>query len=716
MDTHTGTTLALPTHAAPPGYEILGELGRGGMGVVYKARQIALDRTVALKMILHADHAGAEVRARFRTEARAVARLQHPHIVQVFEVGEHQGQPFFSLEFCAGGSLAARLDGTPWEALRAAHLVETLARAMQAAHQAHVVHRDLKPANVLLGADGTLKVTDFGLARKLDEEGKTRTGEVMGTPSYMAPEQAASDKNVGPPADVYALGAILYELLTGRPPFKAANVWETIAQVLGLEPVALRQLQPGIPRDLETISLKCLQKAPQQRYASAGELADDLHRFLEKQPILARPAGIIERGIKWVRRRPTAAVLVGITGLAASALLGLGVWFTESLREERDIADKARGQAVALARSEQEAHSQAKELLADMHTASGLVASERNDPAQAALWFATAVGLAPHDEHRAQANRLRFQIWTRNLAQPSRAVVQPMKESDPPWQGSSRNTIAQLLPHPNGVHLLARSAGSRRWTLWDMAAEESVPLPPEKDEDVLAAAWNVAGNCLALGTSKGHCQVLNWPEGKVEQELPSGDPVREVSFSKDGHWLAVARGKEVRVWDVRRRSYLDDKLSLDADALWLVFDGKGKRLAVASADGAVRIWLQQVRRQEAGKETQARIVGPLVNWATQYHFHSHLPPVWVDDDRGLLTCVSFSEVGWWDAATGKEVRRLKPELWNVDSIVPSPNGLYVAITGWHGCQLYQTHTGDPVGVRMAHTNRVPCAAFSSDSR
>ena len=237
----TASETAAAAYEPVPGYDILGELGRGGMGVVYKARQTNLDRLVALKMILSGGHAGEGELARFRTEAEAIARLQHPNIVQVYEVGEHDGKPFFSLEFCPGGSLDRQLNGTPLAPANAAKLVETLGRAMHAAHQARVIHRDLKPANVLLTADGTPKITDFGLAKKLDDVGQTQSGAIMGTPSYMAPEQAGGKNHaMGPPADIYALGAILYDLLTGRPPFKAATPLDTILQVVSDEPVPPR--------------------------------------------------------------------------------------------------------------------------------------------------------------------------------------------------------------------------------------------------------------------------------------------------------------------------------------------------------------------------------------------------------------------------------------------------------------------------------------------
>jgi S1-C subfamily serine protease len=310
-----------------PGYEVQGLLGRGGMGVVYRARQISLNRTVALKMILNAEHASDADRHRFRAEAEAIARLQHPHIVQIHEVGEHNGLPYFSLECCAGGSLADRLDGTPWEASKAAALVETLARAVHAAHRKGVVHRDLKPGNVLVTEDGTLKVTDFGLAKKLDAAGHSTSGVVMGTPSYMAPEQASGKgKAVGPHTDVYALGAVLYELLTGRPPFKAATSLDTILQVISEAPPPPTRLNPRVPRDLEAVCLKCLQKDPKKRYASAADLADDLQRYQKGESTRVRPPGRLERLGHRLRRRKE------LLYVAAGALVAVGMtWVVVAL-------------------------------------------------------------------------------------------------------------------------------------------------------------------------------------------------------------------------------------------------------------------------------------------------------------------------------------------------------------------------------------------------
>jgi serine/threonine protein kinase/uncharacterized caspase-like protein len=265
-----------------PGYEILEVLGRGGMGVVYKARQVALNRIVALKMILAGGHAGADAFARFRREAEAIARLQHPHILQIYDLGEQAGLPWFAMEFCDGGSLSRRLRESPPQAEESVRLVEALARAVQHAHQFGVVHRDVKPSNVLLMSDGTPKLTDFGLAKRFDEDASalTHSGAIVGTPNYMAPEQAQGRRDIGPAVDIYALGAVLYECLTGRPPFRAESVFATLQQTLTEEPVVPSQLA-GVSRKLDAICLRCLQKDPRKRYPTAEALAEDLRGFLE---------------------------------------------------------------------------------------------------------------------------------------------------------------------------------------------------------------------------------------------------------------------------------------------------------------------------------------------------------------------------------------------------------------------------------------------------
>jgi serine/threonine-protein kinase len=331
------------------GYQILGELGRGGMGVVYQARQRGLHRLVALKMILAGAHAGEHQLARFRTEAEAVARLQHPNIVQIYEVGQHDGLPYFSLEFVDGGPLNKQISGQPQPPSEAAQMIETLARAMHFAHRRGIVHRDLKPANILLTHDRVPKIADFGTAKRLEEgdSSQTRSGTILGTPSYMAPEQARGEVHqVGPHSDLYALGAVLYELLTGRPPFRGADVTDTVLQVTRDEPVPPARLQPNTPRDLETICLKCLQKEPARRYADCFELAEDLRRFLAGEPIRARPVGPVERLGRWCRRNPKLA------GAAATILLLLLVvsvgstWAAFTIRAEKELAEQNEKRAL----------------------------------------------------------------------------------------------------------------------------------------------------------------------------------------------------------------------------------------------------------------------------------------------------------------------------------------------------------------------------------
>ncbi|MCE9564855.1 MAG: protein kinase [Planctomycetes bacterium] len=337
----------LPTVA---GYEVLSLVGRGGMGRVYRAKHLALGRVVALKLLAHAPD--EHLLARFREEVRAVAKLQHPNIAQLFETGVTDGQPFFTQEFLEGGSLAESFGKKPQTPERAARVVETLSRAIQHSHAHGILHRDLKPANILLAADGTLKVTDFGLAKTFttagvagetapDGHGLTRTGEILGTPAYMPPEQASGVLALmGPPADVYGLGAILYDALTGRPPFLGPDAFRTVMMVREMEPVSPRTLQPDVPRDLETICLKCLAKEPHKRYASAGALADDLLRYQNREPILARPVGFWERTTKWARRKPWQAAVAALgVILVIGLIVGLGL-VAEKNRQVRDANEQ----------------------------------------------------------------------------------------------------------------------------------------------------------------------------------------------------------------------------------------------------------------------------------------------------------------------------------------------------------------------------------------
>lgn len=376
---------AAQSHVVPPhlveklrplGYELHALIDQGGMGVVYKATQTELRRTVALKMIAGI-HAGPKQLARFRAEAEAVARLHHPNVVQIYDVGEVDGHSYFSMEYVAGGTLAHKLEAGPLAPASAAELVEVLARAVHHAHARGVVHRDLKPANILLGKDEgrrtkdepqadsssgssfvlhpsslTPKLTDFGLAKRLGADiGHTATGEVIGTPTYMAPEQALGETAViGPHTDVWALGAILYECLTGRPPFRGGSLLETLRQVISDEPFPLRGVQPAVPYDLRAICLKCLEKKPSHRYASAADLADDLRRFADGRPILARPLSPPRRALKWARRHPLRAAVVVLTALVVAG--AAGAWASRGYVERKKLeaeAEQRRQRAVDVA-------------------------------------------------------------------------------------------------------------------------------------------------------------------------------------------------------------------------------------------------------------------------------------------------------------------------------------------------------------------------------
>jgi hypothetical protein len=383
-------------------YDILAELGRGGMGVVYKAQDRRLRRLVALKVILAGGHAGAAEQHRFQVEVEAAARLQHPNIVQVFEVGEEDGRPFMAMEYCPGGSLEDRIRDQPQPPREAAQLVATLANALHHAHGAGIVHRDIKPANVLLAADGAPKVADFGLAKRLnDADGLTQTGAIMGSLGYMAPEQAAGrTREAAPATDVYSLGAVLYKLLTGRPPFHGLNQLETINSIVARDPVSIRVLQPRASRDLVTICHKCLEKKPASRYATAAALAEDLRRYLADQPIQARSLGQVERAWRWARRNPglSLVLLGGVTML----LLVAACLAWSSYRSYQLIADVNQVQRPLQVLSGRIRY------LDEVLTSSALLAAATGDPSWEARYSAhvpqldsvlqEAVRLAPEAE------------------------------------------------------------------------------------------------------------------------------------------------------------------------------------------------------------------------------------------------------------------------------------------------------------------------------
>jgi tetratricopeptide (TPR) repeat protein len=511
-----------------PGYEVLGEVGRGGMGIVYKARQRSLDRVIALKM-LRGGPSHKEERVRFQAEAILVARLQHPNIVQVHEVGEHAGRPFFVMEYVEGQSLAAFIGGRPQPARKAAQLVGILARAMHFAHTHHILHRDLKPANVLLTAAGDAKITDFGLAKHLRHfSGQTRTGDVLGTPSYMAPEQAASQPDsLSAATDVYALGAVLYEMLTGRPPFHAETPLGTLSQVLYAEPVPPSRLRAKTPRDLETVCLKCLEKAPGRRYPSAAELADDLDRFCEGRPVRARRVTPWGRTLRWARRRPALAGLLGVSAATVLALLTLWRWY--------DAREHQRGRA---------ARAEVQEVLADARSAFAQQdwRSARSGAAAALARIEAEPYLA---DLRTQAERL-FQDAQRrqSVAETFRAFIRASDEA-------FFNRMEEL---SHGQNFLGMERTALRKAT-EKAAREALDLVAAGKAP--ANAWEVAPGFdaaqRAVITANAYPLLLILADTLGESAETGGTAWAEALRILD---RAARLGPPTRVYHLRRASYL----------------------------------------------------------------------------------------------------------------------------------------------------------------
>jgi WD40 repeat protein len=674
------------------------------MGVVYLARDIRLNRRCALKMILSGTHAHSTEIERFQSEAQAIARLQHPGIVQVFEIGQHDEKPFMALELCSGGSLDSVLAKNPLEPRKAAELVQALSLAMQAAHEAKVVHRDLKPANVLLTESGETKITDFGLAKKLDEQGATRTGSIMGTPSYMPPEQADGKKDIGPSADIYSLGAILYECLAGRPPFRAATPLDTLLQVLSEEPVSLRQLNAKTPQDLETIVNKCLQKEPTKRYASAKELADDLGRFLAGEPILARPIGTLERAMKWCRRYPVVSGLIVAVVLLVSIGVGSSWMLTAwALAEKNKAGEEAVAARIAEGKAEEEAKA-AREAEAIAQAEK----SRAEDQLERAEW-AVYAGKLLLSESAFSELRMPQAFGTLDECQwnlrgwEHRHLKSRFDSSRQTLTGHNMSVVGVAFSADGRKSITVGYDGTVK--IWD--SEQGIQLHSWRNRvgsfNAIALSPDqkrlVAGGYIG---QDGPATIWNTEDGKLLLTLDGhGRQVESVAFSPDGASVLTGSVDNTAIlWNARTGEKLHTLKGHRSPVNGVAFSPDGKSVATASWDRTAKIW------DVTGKELRT-----LTGHGERVNSVAFSP-----DGRTLLTGSWDHTARLWDAQKGTQIRTFNGSSF-VHCVAFSPCGRQLA-TGDHGgiVTVWDTEQGHPLLRNKGHADALRAIVFSPDGR
>jgi WD40 repeat protein/tRNA A-37 threonylcarbamoyl transferase component Bud32 len=711
-DTGTDTTPSLATDSRGPvlcrfgDYELLEELARGGMGVIYKARQVSLGRMVAVKRILAGRLATKEFVQRFRTEASAAASLQHPNIVAVHEVGAHQGEHFLAMELVEGLNLAQLVGHEPLEARRAARYAKELAGAIHYAHERGILHRDLKPSNVLIDAHDRPRITDFGLAKRLEKDSDlTLTGQVLGSPNYMPPEQACGTR--GPMtrrSDVYSLGAVLYHLLTARPPFQARTAAETIQMVLNEEPLAPRLLTPGLPRDLETICLKCLEKDAANRYPTAQALAEELDRFLHDRPIQARPVGRLEKAWRWCRRNPLTA------GLAAGTVLLLAA-----------IALGSSTSAVRISRERERAR-------ANLYAADLKIAQRALDDSDLnSAWLLL-------DRHRPQAGEpdLRGFEW-RYLWQLSRA--------DSKLAFTGPRPKAFLCFSEDGQYLASRNK------IWSMASRESVKELPA-GSTVLAFSHH---RMLSL---HGY-DFQQWtPDTWQPSALPGRELIRAVAFSRDGRWMATGTETNLNLWRWVGSMWALEKSTPLAFMDWynskhLAFSPDGSLLATGTGAGDasqcdIALWsvpalTRQRDLEEAPRNVSAMNFAPdgrliLGGWngtlrvwdiASRREVPSRMGHKGVVVDLAfsptntnlLATLGSEPAIRLWDFARQEELVSLRTDGLQMVALAFAPDGRTLATSDIEGkVKLWDARLRRASNVLIAESQPVLPLAISADSQ
>jgi eukaryotic-like serine/threonine-protein kinase len=657
-------------------YDLEREIAHGGMGVVYRARQRTLGRTVAVKLLLLGRHASRESIQRFHREAQAVASLRHPHIVAIHEIGECDGQPFFSMEYVEGLNLAGLIRAGPLAPREAATHARTIAEAVHYAHTQGILHRDLKPSNILVDVFGSLRITDFGLARPLDGSSDlTETGRVLGTPHYLAPEAAAGRvQEVGPASDLYAIGAILYELLTGRPPFLAESIPETLLRIRETDPVSLRRLNPALPQDLETICLKCLEKSPTARYKSAQALADDLHRWLSHEPIHARPVSHAERLVKWTRRNPRTAGLLLLSTAAAAALI-----VTLAVTNVQVRAANAR----TLAEAELNRQS-----LVRLHVLSGNERVSHGDPLAALVWFVEALTLERGHPSLEDVHRRRIGVILRQAPQLEQL-----------WFHDAYVTEALFSPDQSMVAAASIENTARFWNV-----HSGLPCPGP----ITAQHVRFSPDLRQFFTTHPGDVARFWnvADGAPAPHMPTFQGYDFIHYEPTGRWLAIADSRGVRLFDVRTGEPDGPLLVTDHEVNSVRSPAMGRWLVGVAQRGALTLW--DLADPSRSSRTYP-LAGPVHQWILEPNGR-RLAGVIGGEAREHI-------VRQWDLDTGSTVGSDLLHLSGVTTLDYSPDGSRLVTGQWAGpAQLWDATTGTRIGSPMTHQGGVRSARFSPDGQ
>jgi WD40 repeat protein len=734
---------------------------------------------VESKMVLGGVAAGSSAVKRFLAEAEALAAIDHPNVVGVFDQGEYQGLPYFVMEFCPGGSLQQRVKDRPLPAKEAAVLVERLARGVQAAHARNVLHRDLKPDNVLFAADGTPKVTDFGLAKRFDDSGDgglTATGAVMGTPSYMAPEQAKGDsKRVGPAADVYALGAVLYRLVTGRPPF-AGSSQDVLRQVIETEPAAPTQFAGGLPRDLSTIALKCLQKDPARRYASAAELADDLRRFLDGRPIVARPVGSAERAAKWVRRNPavTGSAVAVVAALIAGTLVSYAKyrevkWQEGIATENAALAD----QKAEEARSERaDAERQRDEVRHGLYISDVRLAQRAWDDAQIDRLTELLDGQLPERtgnldlrgfewrflRQRSRPYRLRLPGALGAAFNPDATRVAALAGNTAKvWDADTGRELLTLAGHPLPTTRLAWSSDGKRLAtasedqtvkVWDAGTGQELRTLKGHLDAITGMAFRQDGRHLATASRDGTVRVWDPATGTEVRQLKRGKGFWCVAYSPNGQALAAGGVMgDLAVCDADTGDLIWTTAPTGTTVNGLAFDARGDLLASAGLDRTVAVWQAHTGKlvkafpghtdfvlDVAFDPSTANVLSgsadrTIRGWNADgqlFALRGHrgrVSGLAVSRDGKRLASAGDGEVLLWGLAEAQDARVLRDHTNEVSAVAFEPGGPRFATAAgsiFSPEAAGETILHDPAGTRArvltSHSGGVSSVAFSPDGR